>query len=98
MENAVAQALRASGHRLYFYSRADSAARQNHMEIDFLIVRRQKVSPIEVKSASHRYHASLDKFKAKFPKTIGESYIVYAKDVMVRDGITHIPFYMAMFL
>jgi predicted AAA+ superfamily ATPase len=98
LENAVAQALRTSGHRLYFYSRADSGNRQNNMEIDFLIIRKNKVSPIEVKSASYRYHSSLDKFNAKFSKTIGESYIVYTKDVMVKDCITHIPVYMAMFL
>jgi hypothetical protein len=98
VENAVAQALRASGHRLYFYSRIDPVNRANNIEIDFLIIRRNKVSPIEVKSASYRYHTSLDKFKAKFAKTIGDSYIVYTKDVMVRENITHIPVYMAMFL
>ena len=97
-ENAVAQALRTSGHRLYFYSRIDPDNRQNNMEIDFLIIRKNKVSPIEVKSASYRFHSSIDKFKVKFSKTVGESYIVYTKDVMVRDGITHIPIYMAMFL
>ena len=98
LENAVAQALRASGHRLYFYSCVDPATRQNSMEIDFLIIRNNKVSPIEVKSASYRYHSSLDRFKTKFSKTIGESYIVYTKDILVRDNITHIPVYMTMFL
>jgi hypothetical protein len=62
------------------------------------VIRKNKVTPIEVKSASYRHHSSLDKFNAKFSKTVGESYIVYAKDVMVRNNITHIPFYMAMFL
>jgi len=98
LENAVAQALRASGHRLYFYSRVDPDNRQNNIEIDFLIIRKNKVSPIEVKSASYRRHSSLDKFKTKFAKTIGEPFIVYTKDVMVREGVTHIPVYMAMYL
>ena len=98
LENAVAQALRASGHHLFFYSRTDTDNRQNHMEIDFLIVKKKKVSPIEVKSASYRNHSSLDKFRAKYSKNIGEPYIIYTKDIMVRDGITHIPIYMAMFL
>ena len=98
LENAVSQALRTSGHRLFFYSRVDPDNRQNNIEIDFLIIRKNKVSPIEVKSASHRYHVSLDKFNLKFSETVGESYIVYTQDVMVRDGITHIPIYMAMFL
>ena len=97
-ENAVAQTLRTSGHRLYFYSRVDPGNRSNNMEVDFLIVRKNMISPIEVKSASYRYHSSLDKFKAKFSKNIGEQYIVYTKDIMISDGITHIPIYMAMFL
>lgn len=98
IENAVAQALRSSGHRLYFYSRVDPANRQNNVEIDFLVIRNNKVSPVEVKSASYRYHSSIDKFYAKFSNTIGKSYIVYTKDIMVRDSITFIPVYMAMFL
>ena len=90
LENAVAQALRASGHRLFFYSRVDSDNRQNNIEIDFLIIRKNKVSPIEVKSASYRFHSSLDKFNKKISKTIGELYIVYTKDIMVKENITHI--------
>lgn len=37
MENIVAQELRASGHKLFFYSRSDINNRENNMEIDFLI-------------------------------------------------------------
>ena len=98
MENAVAQALRARGHRLFFYSRTDSVKRENNVEIDFLITRNNKVSPIEVKSALYRHHSSLDKFNSKFSRTVGTPYIVYTKDIVVKEGITHIPIYMAMFL
>jgi predicted AAA+ superfamily ATPase len=98
LENVVAQALRAAGHRLFFYSRVDAANRQNHMEIDFLIIKNKRVSPLEVKSASYRQHSSLDKFKAKFSKTVGGQYIIYSKDVMIKDGIIHIPAYMTMLL
>ena len=66
MENIVAQMLRRNGHRLYFYSRSDLEHRENHMEIDFLITEGKKISPIEVKSANYRSHASLDKFRKKF--------------------------------
>lgn len=45
MENIVAQMLRRSGHKLYYYSRSDSANRENHMEIDFLITENKKISP-----------------------------------------------------
>lgn len=98
MENAVAQMLRRNGHKLYFYSRSDNLNRENHMEIDFLITENKKISPIEVKSANYRSHSSLDKFRKKFSSNIGTPYILYPKDVMKKDGIWHLPLYMAMCL
>ncbi len=97
-ENVVAQMLRANGHKLYFYSRADSRNRANTMEIDFLIPNGRKISPVEVKSGRYQKHASLDKLKKKFGSRLAESYILYTKDIMVKDGIYHLPLYMAMFL
>lgn len=98
MENIVAQTLRRTGHKLYFYSRSDSRNRINHMEIDFLIIEGKKISPIEVKAGNYRSHASLDKFRKKFTSKVGTPYILYPKDVMEKDGIWHLPLYMAMFL
>lgn len=98
MENIVAQMLRRNGHKLYFYSRSDSSNRENHMEIDFLITENKKIAPIEVKSANYRSHSSLDKFRKAFSDKIGVSYILYPKDVMQKDGVWHLPLYMAMFL
>lgn len=98
MENIVAQMLRRNGHKLYFYSRSDSSNRENHMEIDFLITDNKKIAPIEVKSANYRSHSSLDKFRKRFSDKIGVSYILYPKDVMQKDGVWHLPLYMAMFL
>lgn len=98
MENIVAQMLRTNGHKLYFYSRCDNENRENHMEIDFLITEGKKIAPIEVKSNNYTSHSSLDKFRTKFSSKIGNAYILYSKDVMVKDGIIHLPFYMAMFL
>jgi predicted AAA+ superfamily ATPase len=68
------------------------------MEIDFLITEGKRISPVEVKSNNYTSHSSLDKFRKKFSSKIGTSYILYSKDVMIKDGITHLPFYMAMFL
>lgn len=98
MENIVAQMLRRNGHTLYFYSRRDNLHRENHMEIDFLIDENKKVSPIEVKSANYRSHSSLDKFRKKFSRKIGTAYVLYPKDVMEKNGVWHLPLYMAMFL
>lgn len=98
LENIVAQMLRRNGHNLYFYSRNDARHRENHMEIDFLITEKKKIAPIEVKSGNYRSHSSLDKFRSKFSSKIGNSYILYTKDLLVKDGILHLPVYMAMFL
>ena len=98
MENVVAQMLRTNGHKLYFYSRTDATNRKNDMEIDFLITEGKKICPIEVKSNNYVSHSSLDKFRDKFSSKIGNSYILYSKDVIVKDGIIHLPIYMAMFL
>jgi predicted AAA+ superfamily ATPase len=98
LENIAAQALRASGHKLYFYSRNDHVNRENHIEIDFLIKRQKKICPIEVKSSDYTAHASLTKFIKKFEGRIGRPYILYTKDILVKDGIVHLPVYMAAFL
>lgn len=98
IENIVAQMLRHKRERLYFYSRVDSQKRENHMEIDFLITEGKKVSPVEVKSGNYRSHSSLDKFRKHFSSVIGNSYVLYTKDVMIKDGIIHLPLYMAELL
>ncbi|MDE7349066.1 MAG: DUF4143 domain-containing protein, partial [Clostridia bacterium] len=98
MENIVAQSLRRNGHKLYFYSRSDNLNRENHMEIDFLISQNKKICPIEVKSEKYQRHASLDKFRKKFKDRLGQSYILYTKDLMIKDDIIHLPIYMTMFL
>ena len=98
MENVVAQMLRTNGHKLYFYSRTDATNRKNDMEIDFLITEGNKICPIEVKSNNYVSHSSLNKFRDKFSSKIWNSYILYSKDVIVKDWIIHLPIYMAMFL
>jgi len=98
MENVAAQMLRSCGHRLFFYSRADSSNRANTMEIDFLIDINGKICPVEVKSSAYKSHSSLDKFRHKFKRTIGDAYILYTKDVMIKDSVIHLPLYMASLL
>ena len=98
MENYVAQAFAFSGRRLFFYSRYDIENSEARMEIDFLIRIGDKISPVEVKSGNYRSHKSLDKFKNKFKNRIGDSFILYTKDLMEKDGILHLRLYMASFL
>lgn len=98
MENIVAQMLRLKRPRLYFYSRSDNLHRENNMEIDFLILDGKKIAPVEVKSGNYRQHSSLDKFRRHFSSVIGSSYILYTKDVIIKDDIIHLPLYMAELL
>jgi hypothetical protein len=98
MENITAQALATSGHKLFFFSKKDAETRKNSMEIDFLIRRNKKICPVEVKSGAYNRHVSLDKFIASYKGKIGQPYILYDKDVMEKDGIVHLPLYMAMLL
>lgn len=98
MENVAAQELRANGHKLFFYSRSDTDRRENNMEIDFLIRHQRKICPVEVKSGTYRKHSSLDKFRNKFSGKIGQPYILYTKDILVKEDVIHLPIYMTMFL
>ncbi|MCL2712672.1 MAG: DUF4143 domain-containing protein [Methanomassiliicoccaceae archaeon] len=107
IENIVAQMLRANRHKLFFYSRRKSVKEdarthekitENAIEIDFLVTRREKICPVEVKSSGYKSHSSLDRFLKKFGKRIGQPYIVYTRDLKVDDGIMYIPIYMSMFL
>lgn len=98
MENIVSQMMKVNAHRLFFYSRVDTNKRENNMEIDFLLTHQNKISPVEVKSSVYKQHSSLNKFMEKFKQKLGEPFILYQKDLLVKDGVTHLPLYMAMFL
>ena len=52
-ENAVAQMLVSSGKKLFFYSKTDRNDSSNTMKIDFLIKKRKKICPLEVKSSDY---------------------------------------------
>ena len=97
-ENAVAQAFRMNDLELFFYSRPDRGDGSGRMEIDFLVRKDDSICPVEVKSGAYQHHASLDKFRRKFKGRLGDAFILYTKDLMVKDGIRHLPLYMAMFL
>lgn len=99
VENIVAQMLRASGHRLYFYSKSSNVSANERMEIDFLIAKpiitsRHNILPIEVKSGSQYTLTSLKKCVAKYGNHLSTPYVLHEKDVKVEDGIVYLPLYM----
>lgn len=96
-ENIVAQMLAANGNTLFYHTFLNEKTRHNY-EIDFLIARKNKICPIEVKSSGYKTHASLDAFTVKFSDRILERYLVYTKDLRKDEDIVCMPVYMAMFL
>lgn len=96
-ENVVAQILAANGNELFYYTMLNEVSRHNY-EIDFLLARKNKVCPMEVKSSNYKTHKSLDVFCEKFSGRIMERYLVYTKD-LCKDGETIcVPVYMVPFM
>ncbi len=96
-ENAVAQMLYANGNKLFYYSFPKEGCNKNY-EVDFLLARKNKVCPIEVKSSGYKTHASLDAFHRKFSAKSGQRYLIYTKDLRKDEDIICLPIYMTMFL
>lgn len=96
-ENVVAQMLTANGNELFYHTFFNEKTRRNH-EIDFILSRRNKICPIEVKSSGYKTHASLDKFSEKFSGRILEKYLVYTKDMQKDGDVLMLPIYMVPFL
>lgn len=96
-ENMVAQMLYANGNRLFYYTFPKEKSTHRY-EVDFLIAKRNKVCPIEVKSSGYKTHASIDAFGEKFSGEIGQKYLIYTKDLRKDGDILCLPIYMAMFL
>lgn len=64
-----------------------------------MIVRKQKICPIEVKSSNYRTHKSFDYLRKKYSwLKLQDQYVIYTKDIQRIDDIVYIPVYMTMFL
>lgn len=96
-ENVVAQILAAKGNDLFYHTFLNEKSRHNY-EIDFLIARKNKICPIEVKSSGYKTHASLDAFAKKFSSRILQKYLIYTKDLRKEQDIICMPVYMTPFL
>lgn len=93
-ENAVAQAIVSSGNQLFYYTFTNDENKKNY-EIDFLLSKKNKICPIEVKSSNYRTHASIDKFYEKFSSRILKRYIIHTKDISKEKDIQCIPIYLS---
>lgn len=99
LENIVAQMLRASGHELYFHEymyQPEGNTVEKKYEIDFMVVKKRKICPIEVKSSNYTSHKSFDYLIKKYQLKMEDRYIIYTKDLKYEEGIMYIPVYMTM--
>ncbi len=96
-ENVVAQILKANGNELFYHTFTNEESHHNY-EIDFLLTRKNKICPIEVKSSGYKAHKSFDIFIEKYSSRILNKYIIYTKDVSKDKDILYVPVYMTQFL
>ena len=93
-ENAAAQALVSNGNELFYHSWRNESSKHNY-EVDFLLTRKNKICPIEVKSSGYKAHTSLDEFCRKFSSRISDKYILYTKDLAKHNDTLYLPMYMS---
>lgn len=95
-ENMVAQMLRASGNRLFYYTFPKDT--KHNYEIDFLLSRGSKLMPIEVKSSDYKTHPSIDAFAQKFSARLGQCYLLHARDITCDQSLICLPIYLTPFI
>ena len=96
-ENLVAQMIAASGRELYYHT-WEKEGSTHYYEIDFLISRGAKVSPLEVKSSGTGKHESLFEFRRKYSKNTGDCIVISQKDLGKEEEIRYLPVYLTPFL
>lgn len=97
-ENYVAQALKANGKKLFYYEKRDKITRKSVMEVDFLIIQKRKITPLEVKSSEAVSIKSLERFKMNFAERVNAGIVLYDGDVKTKDDIRYLPLFMAELL
>ncbi|MEG2507383.1 MAG: AAA family ATPase [Longicatena sp.] len=96
-ENIVAQILAANGNELFYYTFYNKTTHRSY-EIDFILAKKNKICPIEVKSSAYKKHVSLDAFYEKYSDRIIHRYILHSKDLSKDKDIFCYPIYMTQFL
>lgn len=77
-ENIVAQCLAANGNELFYHTIMNTQSKHNY-EIDFILAKKNKIVPLEVKSSGYKTHKSLDVFTEKYSNHILKRYLVSYK-------------------
>lgn len=96
-ENVAAQLIASSGTKLYYFTFRKESNTHSY-EIDFLLSKKNKVIPLEIKSGRITTHASLDAFGKKYSKYVAEKYIISSKDYFKDKDVTNLPYYLLPFI
>ena len=104
-ENAIAQMLKSAGNELFYYTFKEEIVKDEEKnktvrsyEIDFLLSRKDKICPIEVKSSGYNSHKSLDKFQQNFRREFFTGIFFLYQRFKERQGYFCLPIYMTELL
>lgn len=96
-ENMVAQMITAMDNDLFYYTFENKSQKRNY-EIDFILSKKNKICPIEVKSSNYKQHHSIDEFYHKYSDRILNRYIIHTKDISKDQDILCLPIYLTSFI
>lgn len=96
-ENMVAQMITAKDNDLFYYTFENKSQKRNY-EIDFILSKKNKICPIEVKSSNYKQHHSIDEFYHKYSDRILNRYIIHTKDISKDQDILCLPIYLTSFI
>lgn len=96
-ENIVAQCLASNGNELFYHTIMNEKSKHNY-EIDFILARKNKIVPIEVKSSGYKTLNHLTCLRKNNSVGILKRYLVYTKDMSKDQDIFCMPVYMVPFL
>lgn len=96
-ENAVAQIIKSTNRELYFHTWRKKDSTHSY-EIDFVLSRKGKLIPIEVKSGLTKNHHSIDEFMKKYSNRISKSIVLSGHDVNNENMLLFKPIYFLPFI
>ncbi|MDC7279110.1 AAA family ATPase [Butyrivibrio fibrisolvens] len=96
-ENAAAQIITATNTDLYYHTWQSKTSTHSY-EVDFILQKKAKIVPFEIKSSASKKHVSMDIFCEKYSKYVLESFLFSQKDVGHDNALKFKPIYMLPFV
>lgn len=96
-ENVVAQIIACADNKLYYHT-WEKKGSSHYYEVDFLLISRTKLVPVEVKSSGLGKHESITEFCKKYSKYVVKEILLSQKDVGNIEMLKLYPIYMLPFI